>query len=329
MIHNNSTKSEKSDIVVVTVWYNRAKHVEKSIKSLFDQTVDNFSIFAVDDGSTDSTGEKLENMMNEAEKKRIPMRVWKKPNEGFTISLKRAIEQKSTSDIIAIHGAGDISMQERLEIQSNHLSNNNVVCVGSQTIEIDSEGNKIKEKEYPRNPTTELESGQIPLATHGTLMYKRKHYNKVGGYRVPFEYAQDNDLKIRLDEIGDILNTKNAVYKRLVSENTMKGEKNWRTAFYQTICTAAAIVSAQYRKVGKPDPIDQINNQYIPSLYQISKGRNLPPHYVNMAGRKTLYLLKERRFSAALAYLKYMGVKTPVFLPKIPRLGQNYIKKHI
>ena len=56
-MEKNNTK-----ITVVVPVYNMAQHLEKAIKSLLNQTYDNYEILIIDDGSTDNSGVLCDNL---------------------------------------------------------------------------------------------------------------------------------------------------------------------------------------------------------------------------------------------------------------------------
>ena len=72
-------------VSVIMPCYNSAKHVDSSIKSILEQTYENFELIITDDSSTDSTYEKLQ----EYEKK--DSRVIIKKNMQITIKIDNII----------------------------------------------------------------------------------------------------------------------------------------------------------------------------------------------------------------------------------------------
>jgi len=316
MLCNTSySKSRQPNLEVVTVWYNRAEYVKESIGSLFKQTLDNFSILAVDDGSTDETGKLLKKMLEIADQKGIPMRVWRKQNEGFTISLKRAIEEKVTSKIIAIHDAGDISEPERLKTQIELLeSDEKVVMAGANFERIGPKGEYLgKGCPTPVRPKANLKKGIIPRpGTHGAAMYYRDAYIKAGGYREAFIYAQDTDLWLRLINVGDFLNSEKVLYKKLETNKTIGSKSSWKKSVNQMICSAAAIQSARARESGRPDPINSIKMGDLKALKKIASKDILECRLLGLA---TYYLLN-KKFLISMKVLGTIGVRVVFVLPK-------------
>ncbi len=302
---------EEKELVVITVWYNRAEHVEHSIGSLLNQTVDNYTIFAVDDGSTDDTGDLLEEMLPKAEEHNVPMSVWKKRNEGFVISLKKAIEEKTKNEVIALHGAGDRSKRNRLQTQLNMLrKEESVVATGVGLEEINSQGKVLRERNSPKRPKSEPFNGLWPkLGTHGALMTYRDSYKKAGGYREHFKYAQDVDFFFRLRECGEFLNTDEILYSKLVSEKTVASRSNKEKVLEQIICSAAAFESARYRQCGKPDPINTIYSDDWEGMKSIAKQSGLDERTTKNIVKLLEECIKERELSVVSTTLQFAGIR--------------------
>ncbi|RYF04511.1 MAG: glycosyltransferase family 2 protein, partial [Oxalobacteraceae bacterium] len=98
-------------VSIITVFHNRAEHVEASIASLLAQRGVDYEIVALDDGSTDDTLACLQAISNPR------LTVVAQANTGFTAAINTAIAH-SRGRYIAIHGAGDISLPNRIARQA-------------------------------------------------------------------------------------------------------------------------------------------------------------------------------------------------------------------
>lgn len=311
VVSNDLAKAKKqTSTVVVTVWYNREEHVETSLRSLLNQTAEDYTVLAVDDGSTDSTGRKLETILTEAQSHNVPMRVWRKPNEGFVSSIKQAIEEKTDNKIIALHGAGDISKPDRLQTQLKLLkSEKSVIATGVGVEKINSNGDLIGKKIPPKRPNIDPFTGTVPrLGTHGSSMYYRDSYNKAGGYRKHFVYAQDTDLLLRLGDCGPFLNTDEILYSKLVSEKTVSSNSDWKQNLEQIIYSAAALEAARCRKRGESDPITNIDPGDWDSIKSVAKQNGVHRRAIKRSG-----ILAERCFIngdlfAVLMIVQFLGI---------------------
>lgn len=174
-------------VTAVSVFYNRGAFVKDSVGSLLQQTLPELEILIVDDGSTDNTAEELRGLDDPRLKALI------QPNGGFTRAMNGAIAQ-ARGKYIAVHGSGDISLPERLAKQAAYLDANPDVGVIGCAIQSRGrvwKGGDAKEPLLPRV----LKSNPF---THGEVMFRRDLFEKVGGYRELFRFAQDRDLWLRM-----------------------------------------------------------------------------------------------------------------------------------
>jgi hypothetical protein len=176
----------------VTVFYNRGSLVDESIGSLLRQTCSNLEVIAVDDGSSDDTRRRLEAIMDRR------LRVVSHPNQGFTSSMRQAIAL-ARGPLVAVHGAGDISLPERLRRQADLMqADTELGVVGCHFQNRDEATGKTETftPQLRRDAHAELVR-QNPFS-HGEVMFRRSVYDAVGGYRPFFMMAQDRDLWLRM-----------------------------------------------------------------------------------------------------------------------------------
>jgi hypothetical protein len=72
---------------------------------------------------------------------------------------------------------------------------------------------------------TDLENGLCGPAHHGSVMMRRGFYQKVGGYRPSFYYAQDIDLWSRLVELGSHQLIPEVLYTASVTPGSISGSR--------------------------------------------------------------------------------------------------------
>ena len=194
---------DSPDVSVVMSVYNGAARVRESIDSVLRQEGVEFELIIVDDGSTDGSGEILEAYA--AFDRRV--RVVTQENQGLTRALIRGCAA-AKGRCIARQDAGDLSLPGRLVKQLECVSQNPdsaFVSCGTRFV-----GPK-EEHLYDVKPqaaeamtrllTLELRDLAGP-SHHGSTMFRRHDYERVGGYRPDFYFAQDLDLWIRLAETG-------------------------------------------------------------------------------------------------------------------------------
>jgi len=101
---------------VIIPLYNKEKDIKETLKSVLDQTFEDFEIIIINDGSTDSSAEIVKSITD----KRIFL--YSKKNEGVSIARNYGAE-KATSDVIAFLDADDFWYANHLENLSLLIDN--------------------------------------------------------------------------------------------------------------------------------------------------------------------------------------------------------------
>ena len=193
-----------NNIDVLLPVYNSERFVEKSVRSVQEQTYKNINIIVVDDGSTDSTFQILKRIAREDSR----VHVISQKNTGIVGALERAL-RASSATIIARQDADDISYPDRFEKQIAYLDVNPAcVAVSGEAIHIDVEGQKLGTvSRMPPLSTADPDwvPAREPYLMHPFLMARRSAIDQVGGYR-HFLHCEDVDLYWRLRSVGELNN---------------------------------------------------------------------------------------------------------------------------
>ena len=200
-------------VSIISVFYNREDTVEKSVRSLIEQTYKNLEIILIDDNSTDGTLSQLERFCECDPRVKV---IHNQYNKGFTVSLIDTI-QSLDAKYIAIHGSGDISLPERVSKQVDFLEKNihvGVVTVGITNRPVNNvfnEAHEITLKHlFARN-----------MINHGAVMYSRAKYQAAGGYNPFFKTRQDKDLWYRMALVTKIYFLPEKLYTWIKQENSI------------------------------------------------------------------------------------------------------------
>lgn len=192
-------------ISVVMPAYNSEKFIAEAIESILQQTYTDFEFIIVNDGSTDSTLD----IINQYAKADNRIRVITKPNSGVGNTLNRGIEE-SNHDWIAIMHADDIALPERLEEQVKAVQlNQNVVAWGSYAYHINSTGKIMSVS--AAGPTTEEEfqqlrqDGNVVIVLHPTAFLHKETVLKAGCYNSNFDGSEELELFDRMAQYGPIV----------------------------------------------------------------------------------------------------------------------------
>jgi len=233
-------------VSVVMSVYNGERFLRQAVDSILAQTFTDFEFVVVDDGSTDGTAEILKGYTDPR------LRMIRQENIGLIGSLNRAVDIAS-GDYIARMDADDISSPRRLDRQLEWLeSKPGIAVLGTQAAEIDEAGDTLRRHYYPVGSDAiakALLRGATALC-HGTVMFRRACFEKVGGYRRPFEHAEDYDLWLRMIESYEVENLTGVLYlKRLTLDSV-----SFAHFLGQQRGAAYALDCARRRRAGRPEP---------------------------------------------------------------------------
>ncbi len=165
------------------------------------QTFEDFEFIIVDDGSTDNTLKKLQQMDDPR------IRIVQQSNQGQAKALIAGIEQ-AQGELIARIDQDDYSLPNRLMRQVEFMdAHPGVNLCGSRFQELYGDDLAPQRVQFAQTDTEirKVVSCFNPLA-HSAVMFRRDAYMKVGGYDKKFSIGMDYDLFIRLMEIGQVHN---------------------------------------------------------------------------------------------------------------------------
>lgn len=178
-------------ISVIMSAYNEEAYIESSIKSILNQTEQDFEIILFDDCSTDATTSIVENMKDER------IRLYKNAeNCGLTRNLNKGLRLAQGKYIARMDG-DDISLPERFEKQIEYFEKHpDVMLISCQTQNIGESSLCWKLKES----SEELKVRMLvrPVFAHPGFMMKRELLEKGFFYDEDFRTAQDYELASRV-----------------------------------------------------------------------------------------------------------------------------------
>ena len=131
---------EKSLVSVIIPAYNHENYVQDTIKSIIEQSYQNIELIVVDDGSKDSTWQKIQELQDECERRFVRVHFETKENEGTCKTLNKLVSL-ANGDYIYLIASDDLAKPNAIEKEVEFLVKNKdyALVVGDNEI-IDSEG---------------------------------------------------------------------------------------------------------------------------------------------------------------------------------------------
>lgn len=211
--------------------YNGETYLERSIESILSQTYRDFEFLIINDASTDSTKDILENVHDP----RIKV-ITNSVNIGLTKSLNKGIGI-ARGQYIARMDADDLSLPYRFEIQVGFLDKHpDYAVLGSSYLLIDQEGRTVSLVKVPVDDSQIRESLlKQNCFGHGSVMMRREAVQQVGGYDERFKYSQDYDLWLKIVEAFKVSNIEQALYCWRVSNDSLSKMNEWEQKYYASL----------------------------------------------------------------------------------------------
>ena len=184
---------KKSRTSIIIPVYNRPWCIKESIDSVLNQTCQDFELILIDDGSTDSTGQILEDYRNRYKSVKVIFQ----ENKGVSSARNTGIEN-SDGEFIAFLDSDDLWIPEKLEIQKNFFEeNDSVICQTEETWI--RNGKRINPKFRHKKPSGDIfiSSLALCLVSPSAVMMRREFFEKTGLFDTSMKACEDYDLWLR------------------------------------------------------------------------------------------------------------------------------------
>ena len=196
-------------ISVLMSAYNAENHIEEAVQSILDQSFKDFEFIIINDGSNDSTLEKLRTFAEHDNR----IRLIDQSNIGLTKSLVKMVEL-ARGKYLARMDADDVSHKERFALQIQYLEDNlSVGMIGSWVHIIDEAGTTTSKKKLvssDKKIQRKLIYGN--QFVHGSVILRKDIFFLAGGYDETFKYSQDYDLWLRVSKVSKCVNYPSYLY---------------------------------------------------------------------------------------------------------------------
>jgi glycosyltransferase involved in cell wall biosynthesis len=228
--------------------YNGEKYLAQAVDSILAQTLADFELIIIDDGSTDGSLARLK--LYERDPR---VRLISRPNTGITGALNEMIGL-SRGRYLARMDSDDAAAPERFAKQVEYLNAHpECVIVGSRVMIMDPYGSPVsptgQKLTHEEIDAELLTSGGGWAMVHPSVMMRKEAVARVGGYRSQWRHCEDHDLYLRLAEVGKVAN----LPEPLLWYRRHYGSINFNKASEQA-AQKEALLREAYERRGLPMP---------------------------------------------------------------------------
>lgn len=246
-------KQQKEKVSIIIPTYNRAHLIERSIRSILNQTYEDFELLIVDDGSTDNTKEVVEGIGD------VRIRYISCATNGGAAKARNVGIAEAKYDYIAFQDSDDEWHPDKLEKQMKVMKTASpdtglVYCEyhynGLNGMEDICPDRKIPLEQKRGNIFPQLLAGNM-IGTP-VMLVKRECFDKVGGFNENFPCMEDYELVLRIareyriEFIPEVLLEVHANYQSVT--NNLEG-------FFTTRCILAGAYKKELLEYGMFDII--------------------------------------------------------------------------
>lgn len=222
---------KKPLISVLLPVYNASDYLSEALDSLISQTLSDFEIVAINDGSLDNSGQ----ILSKYAKRDKRIKILTNPkNIGMAASLNRALPL-AKGKYIARMDADDISLPDRFQKQITLLqSNPKLVAVGGQEEIIDQNGQVTAQKYFPINPQTCYQTLCNFMPIQPPLLMVRASVFKKIRYDVKICKNDDINIYFKLLKFGQISNIDSLIFQYRQLGNSLT-HNNAKAVFFMAL----------------------------------------------------------------------------------------------
>jgi glycosyltransferase involved in cell wall biosynthesis len=253
--------------------HNAMPHLDAAVRSILDQSHGAFEFVIYDDASTDGSTERLREWASKDRR----IRLFEGQRNLGPVGSSMLVVKHSRAPLVARMDADDISLPKRLQRQLQLLNEEpGAGLVGTLFEIIDGSGRTIRGPDYWRLART---SPFVPFAAHGSILFRRDVFERVGGYRHACEYWEDQDLVARMASVADAWVLPEALYQ--VRQWTRK------TPATTDVQRVEKAVDTMYRSIARLQQNEWYDDLLMPD--EESQSARVDPRVFVAAGSRTLW----------------------------------------
>jgi glycosyltransferase involved in cell wall biosynthesis len=258
--------------ILVSVYitnYNYGRYIRKAIDSVLCQTLQDFELIIIDDGSTDNSKEIIESYADNPK-----IQIIYQQNKGLNITNNVALKIANGKYIVRLD-ADDYFERDALEVMSNILNaDDELGLVFPDYYLVDEDGNILYEE---KRHSFEKDVTLLDMPAHGACTMIRKSFlQSLGGYDEQFKCQDGYDLWVRFTAKYKVTNVNKVLfsYRRHGNNLTTNEDKilNTRMAIkekfvfnnFKSKTNTIAIIPVRGSKFNVKDiAFTKLNNEYV------------------------------------------------------------------
>ncbi len=183
-------------IAVVVPIYNAAPHIEQTLRSVLNQSLSNWELIAVDDGSTDDSAAIVSSLFGEDPRVHLVIQ----PNAGVSMARNRGVAC-SRAPLIAFLDADDLWHPDKLHLHVAYHANHADVGVSFARVAFLSPGGTPTGllAALPRESHRPVDFlCENPTNTTSNWVLRRQVFDAVGGFVADMSYSEDLEWLLRV-----------------------------------------------------------------------------------------------------------------------------------
>lgn len=200
---------------VVLPVHNGMPFLDAAVASIASQTFSDFEFVIGDDGSSDGSSE----LLREWAARDPRIRLLRRDRPSGPAGSANWVTREAQGEFIARMDADDISHPERLAKQLRVLKDHPTAALAAcLAYAVDGKDRVIKRRERHLL----FGSGLGAPFPHGSIMFRRSAFDRVGGYRAACQYWEDLDFFRRMAGVGPLLVLPDAEYSYRFSHTSTR-----------------------------------------------------------------------------------------------------------
>lgn len=217
------SKKKTPLVSVLMPVYNAEQYLKPALDSILCQTFSDFELIAINDGSTDSSGD----ILDEYQKADPRIVVVHRENKGLVATLNEAIDL-SRGTYLARQDSDDLSFSKRFEKQVEILDAQPRTVLVTGSFEVFDEDDEYLYREILPEKNEDIARAMYlrnPIG-HSSVMFRKDTCLLVGKYSDTVGPTEDYELWCRLASEGDFHALESAVFRWRVNTKGITSTKN-------------------------------------------------------------------------------------------------------